>query len=61
MPGHLQGLPGDLTMGHIACGCLLGYLDLRHGALAWREGRDGLAAWFAGFNARPAMRETDPN
>jgi len=48
-------------MGHIACGCLLGYLDLRHGALAWRKGRDGLAAWFAEFNARPAMQETDPN
>jgi glutathione S-transferase len=61
MPGHLQGLPGDLTMGHIACGCLLGYLDLRHGALAWRKGRDALATWFAEFNARPAMQETDPN
>lgn len=61
MPDHLQGLPGDLTMGHIACGCLLGYLDLRHGALEWRKGRDALAAWFAEFNARPAMQETDPN
>ena len=47
VPSHLQGLPGDLTLGHIACGCLLGYLDLRHGALEWRKGRDGLAAWFA--------------
>jgi len=61
MPVHLDGLPGELTLGHIACGCLLGYLDLRHGNLNWRDGRDELAAWFAEFNARPSMQETDPN
>jgi glutathione S-transferase len=61
MLSHLEGLPGDHTMGHIGCGCLLGYLDLRHGALEWRKGRDGLAAWFTEFNGRPAMQETDPN
>ena len=61
MMDHLKGLPGDLTLGHIACGVTLGYLDLRHGHLNWREGRDELAAWFAAFNARPSMQETDPN
>ena len=65
MTAHLKGLPGalspdGLTMGHIAAGTLLGYLDLRHGSLAWRKGRDELATWFEGFNARPSMRETDP-
>jgi len=45
MTAHLKGLPGALTpdgmtMGHIACGTLLGYLDLRHGGLEWRKGRD---------------------
>jgi len=60
MGKHLKSLPGDLTMGHIACGSVLGYLDLRHGALEWRKGRKGLAAWFEEFNARPSMRETDP-
>lgn len=60
MSGHLKGLPGDLTMGHIACAAALGYLDLRHGALEWRKGRGELAAWFEEFNARPSMRETDP-
>lgn len=58
---HIKALPGDLTMGHIASGTALGYLDLRHGDLNWRDGRDDLAAWFAEFNARPSMRETDPN
>lgn len=61
MTDHLQGLPGDLTLGHIACGVALGYLDLRHGYLDWRDGRADLAAWFEEFKARPAMRETDPN
>ena len=61
MMDHLTGLPGDLTLGHIACGSALGYLDLRHGDLNWRDGRDALAAWFAEFNTRPSMRETDPN
>src|SRR3546814_13965377 len=42
MVGHLKGLPGamtpdGLTLGHIACGCLLGYLDLRHGPLEGRS------------------------
>lgn len=60
MGGHLKRLPGDLTMGHIACAAALGYLDLRHGALEWRKGRGDLAAWFEEFNARPSMRETDP-
>ncbi|WP_299621290.1 glutathione S-transferase N-terminal domain-containing protein [Pelagibius sp.] len=58
---HLQGLPGGLTLAQIACGTTLGYLDLRHGALNWRHGRSDLAAWFADFNERPAMQETDPN
>lgn len=61
MTAHLKGLPGELTMGHIACGTMLGYLDLRQADLEWRQGREALAEWFAGFNARPSMRETDPN
>src|SRR3546814_15878358 len=49
LAGHLKGLPGamtpaGLTMGHIARGPLLGYLDLPPGALAWRQGRGAVAA-----------------
>lgn len=61
MMDHVKGLPGGLTLGHIACGVALGYLDLRHGHLNWRGGRDDLATWFAEINARPSMQETDPN
>ena len=66
LAGHLKGLPGGLgaealTMAHIAAATALGYLDLRHGDLKWRDGRGELAAWFDGFKARPSMKETDPN
>lgn len=60
MADHLEGLPGELTMGHISCAAALGYLDLRHGDLKWRNGRASLAAWFDEFNARPSMQETAP-
>ena len=53
-------LEGPLNMAQIAVGCALGYLDLRHADRAWREGRDGLAAWEARFAARPSMAATKP-
>jgi glutathione S-transferase len=56
--GWLSHLEGPLTMGQIALACALGYLDLRHGDRDWRAGRPGLAAWFAGFSARPSMTAT---
>jgi glutathione S-transferase len=56
----MSHLAGPLDMGQIAVGCALGYLDLRHGDKAWREGRPALAAWFEGFSARPSMQATAP-
>jgi glutathione S-transferase len=56
----LSHLKGPLDMGQIAVGCALGYLDFRHDDRGWRTGRDGLAAWYADFAARPAMRATQP-
>ncbi len=53
-------LHGPLDMSHIAVGCALGYLDLRHGDRDWRKGRDVLAAWEARFAERDAMRATVP-
>ena len=57
MAPALQGAPYGI--GHIAIGCALGYLDFRFAALAWRAGRPALAAWQAGFDARPAVRATE--
>jgi glutathione S-transferase len=58
--GWLPHLQGRLDMAQIALACALGYLDFRLSSRAWREGRPGLAAWFAEFSRRPAMRETQP-
>ncbi len=54
---HLHG-PFDAS--HIAVGCVLGYLDFRHGDKDWRPGHDALAAWYAGFAERPSMVATAP-
>jgi glutathione S-transferase len=55
--GHLAG-PFDI--GQIAIGAALGYLDLRHSARGWRDGRPGLKDWFARLSERPSMVATVP-
>ena len=54
----ISHLSGPLDMGQIAIGCALGYVDFRHSARDWRNRRPLLAAWEAGFAARPAMLAT---
>jgi len=56
----MSHLHGPLDMGQIAVGCMLGYLDFRHGARDWRSGRDALAAWDKTFSARSSMLATRP-
>ncbi|MGE0722863.1 MAG: glutathione S-transferase N-terminal domain-containing protein [Alphaproteobacteria bacterium] len=52
---------GDaVTIGTIAIGCALGYLDFRFAADEWRKGRPSLAAWYEKFGARPSMVATQP-
>ncbi|SHJ86989.1 Glutathione S-transferase [Roseomonas rosea] len=53
----LSAAPFDV--GHVAIGCALSYLDFRFADLPWREGRPGIAAWHAGFAARPSARATE--
>lgn len=48
------------TIGHIAIGCALGFLDFRLPELEWRQGRIELARWSEGFFARPSMAATVP-
>ncbi|RLJ51973.1 glutathione S-transferase [Litoreibacter meonggei] len=50
----------SLTIGQIAIGCALPYLDLRHADRNWREGRPNLAAWEAEFAKRDSMTATVP-
>jgi len=56
----LAHLAGPLDIGQIAVACALGYLDFRHGARDWRDGRPGLAAWYARAAGRDSMRATAP-
>ncbi|GGF42934.1 glutathione S-transferase [Aliidongia dinghuensis] len=49
-----------VDIGTITIGCALGYLDFRFGDLDWRASHPGLAAWYAGFSARPSMKATVP-
>ena len=53
-------LDSPLTIGSIAVGCMLGYLDFRYTAQNWREGRDGLAGCYSAFAQRPSMHDTVP-
>lgn len=54
------GLQGRIDLGTIAIAVALAYLDLRGAVGDWREGRPLLAAWHAGFAARPSMIATAP-
>ena len=49
-----------LTIGHIAIGVALGYLDFRFDELRWREGHPRLAAWQATFNQLPSVLANPP-
>lgn len=49
------------TIGEIATGCALGYLDFRYADMNWREGRTKLAAWFEKFSQYPSMLATVPH
>lgn len=56
----MSHLNGPLDISHVAMGCALGYLDLRHADRSWRKGNDALDDWFAVFAERPAMTATAP-
>jgi glutathione S-transferase len=44
------------SIGHVAVGCALGYLDFRFAMFPWREAYPKIAAWHATFNARPSVQ-----
>jgi glutathione S-transferase len=48
------------SIGHIALGCALGYLDFRFAAEDWRGDHPRLARWHADFGARPSVQATEP-
>ena len=48
------------SIGHIALGCALGYLDFRFAAEDWRGDHPRLARWHADFGARRSVQATEP-
>lgn len=56
----INSFEGSLSMGQIALGAALGYLDFRLPDVDWRTGRPVLAEWFAAFSRRQSFMETIP-
>jgi len=48
------------SIGHIAIGVALGYIDFRFPELAWRNGHPRLTKWYETFSARPSVKATEP-
>ena len=48
------------SIGHVAVGCALGYLDYRFDALNWRGVAPRLAEWYEETRARPSFESTEP-
>jgi glutathione S-transferase len=50
----------SFSIGHIAIGCALSYLDFRFASDDWRSGHSRITAWHATFAKRPSVRATEP-
>ena len=48
------------TIGHVAIGVALGYLDFRFDALQWRTGHPRLTEWYVTFLKRPSVQANVP-
>ena len=55
--GTLERTP--YSIGHIAIGCALSYIDFRFAGDAWREAHPKLATWHGKIAARPSFRLTE--
>ncbi len=53
--------PDRPTLGTLALAAGLGYVDLRHDDLGWRNGRSNLTAWMDQASARPSFQATVPS
>jgi glutathione S-transferase len=48
------------SIGHVAVGCALGYLDYRFSGFNWKETAPRLAEWYEEARARPSFAATEP-
>jgi glutathione S-transferase len=57
---EVDSFPAEPTLGTIAVGVALGYLDFRFAAEDWRKGHPKLTKWYETFSKRPSMSTTVP-
>lgn len=57
----LEILNGPITIGHVAIGCALSYIEFRGILDDWKTGHDGLAEWYSRFSQRDSMKATEPS
>lgn len=50
----------EFSIGHVALGCALSYLDFRFADFDWRRAHPAAAAWHESFSARPSVQATEP-
>ena len=55
---EVDSFADNITIGPIAVGCFLGFLDQSRVIGDWRGYREDLAGWFEEFCQRPSMQET---
>jgi glutathione S-transferase len=48
------------SIGHIAIGVALGYIDFRFPELSWRNGHPRLTKWYESFTVRPSVKANEP-
>jgi glutathione S-transferase len=48
------------SVGHVAVGCALGYLELRFPTVPWRRDHPALCDWFLQFKQRRSVQLTEP-
>jgi|TARA_Y100000310_G_scaffold172756_1_gene172893 hypothetical protein len=53
-------LQGQLSIGGVAVGCMLGYLDFRLTDMHWQDQHAELSCWYLDFSQRESMRESVP-
>ena len=53
-----EAFPDQPTIGDVALGCALAYIDFRFADYRWRVGREHLTVWQAAFEARSSAKAT---
>lgn len=61
LEAEAESLAGAPTLGTIAVGCALAYLDFRHADLGWQDSHPKLAVAYRALAERPSFRETAPS